>query len=79
MHISILLAMLTDVKERQEYFQAYNAARPNMVLRLVSVAAKEAIRAAATAAGEPMQDFVFDRLVLRLVDEAMEAPDENLD
>ena len=71
--------MTTDYKDIQEYFRLYNTVRPNLVMRCASIQAKEALRYAAMAAGEPMQAYVFDRLVLRLVEEAMEAPDENLD
>jgi hypothetical protein len=70
---------LTDTSDLTAYFRQYNRQHPVMVLRCDSVQAKESIRHAALVAGLPMQHFVFDRLVLRLVDEAMEDGDENLD
>jgi len=71
--------MLTDDKTQSEYFRLYNARHPVMVLRCDSVQVKESIRNAALAAGLPMQAFIFDKLCLRLAEEALEVADANVD
>ena len=65
--------------DRRAYFQGYDAARPNITLRVGSVETKDRLREVAAAAGQPLTEFAVDSLVAALVGETLERNDANVD